>query len=213
MGSGGETRRGSNKGRMAPCYPSSIPHITAVGATTLASFSPPAGETAASSFGSGGGFDYYFNRTDYQAQEVAAYLAQAPKPALQYAAGGRGTPDVSSLGESVTITAYGNMTLNCEGTSASSPSFMGVVSLLNAACLKLSGSPLGFLNPLLYAHPEVFNDITEGTNAVGPNAGSGWAAAPGWDAATGLGSANFPKMLAMVEKVCKAAGQRRGFAP
>ena len=64
--------------------------------------------------------------------------------------------------------------------------------------------PMGFLNPFLYqtaaSHPEAFNDIVTGNIACG-NIGStfastkcceySFAAAPGWDATTGLGSPNF----------------------
>ena len=58
---------------------------------------------------------------------------------------------------------------------------------------------MGFLNPFMYAHPAAFNDVTQGTNAI-DRAGSplpyGFAAAAGWDAATGLGTPNFPKLVA-----------------
>lgn len=38
---------------------------------------------------------------------------------------------------------------------------------------------VGFVNPTLYAHPEVLNDIVNGSN---PNCGSsGFETAPGWD--------------------------------
>ncbi len=38
----------------------------------------------------------------------------------------------------------------------------GVVALLNAELLARGRAPLGFLNPWLYAHPEMFTDITTG---------------------------------------------------
>lgn len=51
------------------------------------------------------------------------------------------------------------------GTSASSPSFAGLFTLVNAQRVKLGQSPLGFVNPLLYAGYESFtNDITSGFN-------------------------------------------------
>merc|ERR1712178_214338 len=61
---------------------------------------------------------------------------------------------------------------------------------------------LGFANPLLYAHPDAFNDITRGSNAVGENAGNGWKCTQGWDAATGLGTPNFAKLQAVVKSSC-----------
>ena len=46
----------------------------------------------------------------------------------------------------------------------------------------------------IYSAPEIFNDITNGTN---PGCGTdGFRASPGWDPLTGLGTPNFPKMLA-----------------
>lgn len=48
------------------------------------------------------------------------------------------------------------------------------------------------MNPVLYAHPEVLNDITNGTNAGCDT--NGFAAISGWDPATGLGTPNYPKM-------------------
>jgi hypothetical protein len=53
----------------------------------------------------------------------------------------------------------------------------GVVSLLNHVRLSAGKTSLGFLNPLFYAHPEAFHDITIGY--------TGWYAAPGWDPLTG----------------------------
>jgi kumamolisin len=41
----------------------------------------------------------------------------------------------------------------------------------------------GFVNPTLYRNPKDLRDITKGTNGA-------FAAQPGWDACTGLGSPN-----------------------
>lgn len=48
------------------------------------------------------------------------------------------------------------------GTSASSPIFASVVALLNDELLGKGKAPMGFMNPWIYAHPEAFNDITDG---------------------------------------------------
>ena len=85
------------------------------------------------------------------------------------------------------------------GTSASCPFFAGLVSLLNEARLGARKKPMGFLNPFLYANAHAFIDTTHGTNAIPRGPGAlpyGFAAAPGWDAATGLGTPNYEKLLA-----------------
>ncbi len=84
------------------------------------------------------------------------------------------------------------------GTSASSPSFSGVVALVAQA----TGGRLGNINPLLYTlgttTPAAFHDLSEGTNEVlctygvdpgCPSSGRyGYTAATGYDCTTGLGS-------------------------
>jgi tripeptidyl-peptidase-1 len=107
------------------------------------------------------------------------------------------------------------------GTSCSAPTFGGFVALLNDVRLAAGKSPLGYpllirsasccpfssiasidcrhrwLNPLLYAHPEAFVDITTGSNpgcAVDSSVGylgTGFQAAKGWDPLTGLGTPNM----------------------
>lgn len=78
-------------------------------------------------------------------------------------------PDVAAQGVNFQIFWDGSPYL-VAGTSASTPSFSGIVSLLNDARIANSLSPLGFLNPLVYALGTIsspaFNDITVG-NAPG----------------------------------------------
>lgn len=49
------------------------------------------------------------------------------------------------------------------------------------------------MNPTLYKNPQVFNDITNGTNPGCLT--QGFSAVPGWDPLTGLGTPNFGKLL------------------
>jgi len=118
----------------------------------------------------------------------------------------RGIPDVSLAGHSYNIIVGGKQE-GVDGTSASSPTFAGMVSLVNAR-RKSTGQPtVGFINPTLYATSSAgaFNDITSGDNKCGGvnsairnpagyievNCCGGWEAKKGWDAATGLGSIDF----------------------
>ena len=84
------------------------------------------------------------------------------------------------------------------GTSASTPTFAGIVALVQQ---KLGTGSLGNINPVLYAlaaqSPSAFHDVTTGNNIVPcqpgvngcPAAGHyGFSAGPGYDLATGLGS-------------------------
>ncbi|KAK1079507.1 hypothetical protein LTR48_008094, partial [Friedmanniomyces endolithicus] len=79
------------------------------------------------------------------------------------------------------------------GTSASSPIFGALVTRINEERIRAGKGPVGFINPTLYEHPYVLNDIVNGSN---PGCGTnGFSCAPGWDPVTGLGTPNYPKML------------------
>jgi subtilase family serine protease len=88
------------------------------------------------------------------------------------------------------------------GTSAGAPTFAGMVALLDQA---VDPTGVGGINPQLYplaaSTPAAFNDITNGNNIVPCTTGSpscpttgvkqiGYAAAAGYDQASGLGSVN-----------------------
>jgi pseudomonalisin len=87
------------------------------------------------------------------------------------------------------------------GTSATAPAFAGIAALLN----ERAGGRLGNLNPTLYALGRrqfaeqgrpVFRDVTSGDNSV-PGV-PGFAAGPGYDAVTGLGS---PDVAALADAI------------
>ena len=117
---------------------------------------------------------------------------------------GRGNPDVAFLGDNFDVVAMG-IDISVGGTSASSPGFAAVISLLNQERLAKSGKTLGFVNPLFYQNPQIFTDITKGTNAEidpsGHGGDVGWNCEKGWDAVTGLGTPNFPAMLKLVKSL------------
>merc|ERR1711869_145194 len=124
----------------------------------------------------------------------------------KYATTGRGSPDVALLGEKFAVIDNGR-TLSVGGTSASTPSWGAVISLLNEECLSASGGSktLGFVNPLLYKNADAFTDITKGSNAIGENAASGWKCTEGWDAVTGLGTPKFTSLQTVVRSACGAS--------
>jgi len=204
-GSGGISRQGSNNGKLSPSFPASVPYALSVGSTFFMS-GLSGEEQATTQFGSGGGFSYDYSMPSYQTDSVQAYMAKSPLiGSKKYASNGRASPDVALLGEQFAVEDAGRV-LAVGGTSASTPSWGAIISLLNEVCLSASGGSktLGFVNPLLYKNPDAFNDITVGSNAIGSNAGNGWKCTEGWDAATGLGTPNFAKLKAVVQSACGA---------
>ena len=189
-----------------PSWPASSPWVTAVGATRFLNQTVGHEEMASDSFGSGGGFSKMFNDTSkysWQTAAVAKYVQAGPSlpkwpPAGAFPPTGRATPDIAALGEGYQVYVAGNVQA-VGGTSASSPAFAGLVSLVNEARLKAGKPQMGFMNPFFYSNPDIFFDVTKGTNAIGRGTGPlpyGFHAAPGWDAATGLGTPLFDKLLA-----------------
>jgi tripeptidyl-peptidase I len=89
---------------------------------------------------------------------------------------GRGIPDVAANGDNTAIYS-GGVFRRAGGTSASCPIFASIINRMNEDRLDAGKKPLGFLNAILYKHPEVFNDITNGSN---PNCGTnGFSAVEG----------------------------------
>lgn len=80
------------------------------------------------------------------------------------------------------------------GTSASTPSFAGIIALL----VGKSGAQ-GNVNQTMYALASrsdlgtIFHDITQGNNTVPGQ--TGYSAGPGWDAVTGLGSVDANALI------------------
>ncbi|KAI0085901.1 family S53 protease-like protein [Irpex rosettiformis] len=170
-----------------PTSPNNCPFVTNVGATQLSGTSS---ETSAGL--SSGGFSNYFGIPYYQASAVQSFLKTlGSTDSGKFNRSGRAIPDVAAIGTNLEIVVNGRTEL-VNGTSCSSPIFASIVALLNDELLAAGKSPLGFLNPFLYANPGAFNDITTGSNP-GCNT-SGFPAVKGWDPVTGLGTPNFARL-------------------
>lgn len=179
-------------------------HLHRVGATVLTGSAKQDQETAVTRFGSGGGFSNIYAQPAYQKQAVQTYLTQHKPPYQSYSgpnsgqgiynSSGRGYPDVSAVGDNIVIFNKGAPTL-IGGTSASSPVFAALITRVNEERLKAGKKPVGFVNPTLYKNPQVLHDITQGTNPGCMT--DGFSASTGWDPVTGLGTPNYPKMLAL----------------
>jgi tripeptidyl-peptidase I len=107
---------------------------------------------------------------------------------------GRGFPDVSALGDNGAIVAQGQATLE-GGTSMAAPIIAAIFTRINEERIAAGKGPIGFANPTLYAHPEIFNDITVGNQAQGGCGTDGFSAVEGWDPVTGLGTPKYGEML------------------
>ncbi|HLH08729.1 MAG TPA: S53 family peptidase [Terriglobales bacterium] len=118
------------------------------------------------------------------------YSQQFPVPAWQKSVNmkkGRGVPDVA--GDADPQTGYDIIVDGTEdvfgGTSAVAPLWAGLIARLNQGL----GTPVGYLNPLLYSEPAIaFHDITQGNNGS-------FKAGKGWDPCTGLGSPDGQQLL------------------
>lgn len=177
-----------------PAFPASCPYVTAVGATQFYS----GGEEVAvfgsiDDGGGGGGFSNFFPTPSYQSSVVQSYIKGLNgQSSGLYNSTGRGYPDVSLVGQNVSIAYQGSFTA-VSGTSISAPAWAALISQINDYRLSAGKSVLGFLNPALYAaDSSSFLDITIGSNGgCGTN---GFPATTGWDSATGLGTMNFANL-------------------
>jgi len=181
---------GVNDGGNHVDFPASSPYVLACGGTTLqASGSIITGESVwndgEQGGASGGGVSTFFPLPAWQGGLQLA-LTSGVTQALTM----RGVPDVS--GDADPETGYdvridGRDTV-IGGTSAVAPLWAGLIARINST----RGTPVGFVNPRLYAAASALSDITNGNNGS-------YEAAPGWDACTGLGSPDGTKIAALFE--------------
>src|SRR5215469_1185912 len=215
-------------------WPASSPFVTAVGGTSLAvgasnnylfetgwgtkksiltgtAWSPKAPGNWV--YGAGGSVSTLFAEPSYQQGVVPASVFTAQGRT------GRAVPDIAAIadpntgyliGETQTFpdgtAKYSEYRIG--GTSLASPIIAGIMALANQA----AGSPLGFINPLLYSHAgtSAFTDVVSPSSTVamvrvdyvnGVDASGGTttslrtanqtlslATTPGWDDVTGLGT-------------------------
>jgi kumamolisin len=168
-------------------FPASSPHVLACGGTRLVAqgttvVDERAWNTGPGAGATGGGVSDTFPLPAWQA---AANVPPSVNPGGRI---GRGVPDVAALADPATgyqVRVDGTPTV-LGGTSGAAPLWAALVARLNERL----GQPVGFLNSALYAHARdgVTRDITLGTNGA-------YAAGPGWDACTGLGSPNGEGLL------------------
>jgi len=215
---GGCLGNGTNS-RFSPSWAASCPWITAIGGTQLLGQSATAkseniiskewglvhktnetsfytiigGDTVISS---GGGFSNIFGVPKYQQEYISRYreteqahLAPTQDKFNPY---GRAYPDLSLQSFGYLISLYEKVSV-VHGTSGAAPVFASMVTMINSERLNAGKPPVGFINPALYAHPEIFNDVTTGFNE-GCGVKPAFRATKGWDAVTGLGSPDYLRL-------------------
>ncbi len=159
-------------------FPASAPHALACGGTTLrlngTQISAESVWNDPGDGATGGGVSRQFPLPSYQASAHVPANVDTGSP-------GRGVPDV--CGDADPQTGYSIRVDGSEeaigGTSAVAPLWAGLIARLNQHL----GAPVGFAQPRLYPllGSPAFHDIRQGGNGS-------YAAGPGWDACTGLGS-------------------------
>jgi subtilase family serine protease len=198
-------------------WPGSDPLVTGVGGTQLQlsaagqhtapdqvwndTYSGPAnqfifGNKGPNPLAGGGGTSVFFTRPQYQ-NGVQAIVGRS-----------RGVPDIAMSGAcNGAVNVYQSFKGNKPGwyqvcgTSEATPLFAGVVSLAD----QVAGHPLGLINPRLYellaqGAPGLV-DIGKGNNTVTFTQGGttstvhGFAAGPGYDLASGVGTVYAPAFV------------------
>jgi subtilase family serine protease len=154
--------------------------VTGVGATT----DPGADSAWNDALGAGGGgVSHLWSRPGYQ--DAAAVPASR---GCEGTSSCREVPDVSADADPAGgyVAVYNGGWATVGGTSVAAPTLAAYAALAEAspAC---GGHRIGFLNPLLYRAPTgAMRDVTLGGNSSGGV--PGFAAGPGYDMASGLGT-------------------------
>ncbi|KAK4154902.1 peptidase S8/S53 domain-containing protein [Chaetomidium leptoderma] len=185
-------------GRFNPMFPGTCPWITSVGGTGLPAGQPVGTrEVASYNFGSGGGFSNLFG--------LPSYISSRGHPGY-YADHDPGY-EASRYNNTQQVRRYPDVALRVAGlhhrhrrrlhgllghVGVGAHTLGAMVALINGERMRAGKGPVGFINPVLYAHPDMFEDVVEGKN---PGCGTqGFNAVKGWDPVTGLGSPNYERM-------------------
>jgi kumamolisin len=161
-------------------FPASSPYALACGGTSLHANQKTITSEVVWNHGangaSGGGISSFFPTPGWQMGKKAIHLGGKPIDLTN-----RGVPDVAGDADPETgylVRVDGTDTV-IGGTSAVAPLWAGLIARIN----QTAGTPVGYVNPMLYGKPQALRDIVSGSNGD-------FEAAMGWDACTGLGTPN-----------------------
>ncbi|MBS2009346.1 MAG: S8/S53 family peptidase [Cyanobacteria bacterium SZAS TMP-1] len=174
-------------------FPSSSPHVTAVGGTALhVSDSVRTTETTWES--GGGGVSSHWDRPVWQ---VAPTLPSGNR---------RATADVSLNGDPATGYSFyfQGRWMRIGGTSASAPEWAALWALVMEGTKQRVGSANFYVYRMgaLKEYHKYFYDVIRGNNGAG--VGNGYNAGPGWDIPSGWGTPNGAEIINWMIKVSPA---------
>jgi kumamolisin len=177
-------------------YPASDPYVLACGGTTLIA-DPATGtihaettwNTGAAS-ATGGGVSGVFDLPEWQATADVPTRSGSEET-------GRGVPDVAANADNNTgyRVLLGGNPICVGGTSAATPLWAALVCRLAQSL----GRPLGLLQPLVYRDLQA-DSVTAGFRDVVLGDNGAYAARPGWDPNTGLGSPDGEALLTVLRE-------------
>jgi hypothetical protein len=172
--------------------PADNPYITIVGGTTLTTSGPGGAWVSETVWnwgggkGSGGGISTTYSLPTWQ----AGVSMTANQGSLHQ----RNIPDVAMVADNVFEVADDGRTLSgIGGTSCATPMWAAFTALVNQQAAASGKSPVGFLNPALYAiglgasYSSAFHDITTGNNTSSSSPDKFYAVA-GYDLCAGWGT-------------------------
>ncbi len=174
-------------------FPSDSPNIVQVGGTTLSTISAGGAWSSETTWnwgggtGSSGGISTVYSIPSWQSPiSMATNQGSTTK---------RNLPDVALTADNVYVVYKSGRSGAFGGTSCAAPLWAAYTALVNQKAASLAQSPVGFINPALYAiaqggtYSSNFHDITTGNN-ITTQSGGKWSAVAGYDLCTGLGSPN-----------------------
>ena len=171
--------------------PSDSPYITSVGGTTLTTSGPGGSWVSETVWNWGGGTGSAGGVSSYYAiptwQQGISMSANGGSTTM------RNIPDVALTGDNIDV-AYGNGTTGTfGGTSCATPLWAAFIALANQQAASYGLSPMGFINPAIYAigkgpgYASAMHDITTGNNTSSTSPGAYYATA-GYDLCSGWGT-------------------------
>lgn len=198
----GDDGAGCKKGKFNPSFPVSSPYVTGVGGT---GFNNPFGTGDEFAYEiSGGGFSNVFKQPSYQTAKVNEYFSSGTAPPeTYYDKTGRAYPDIAAISRHFWIVNNRIPVPGVAGTSASTPTVAGIISMMNEHRLHNNKPVMGFINPFLYKNAQSMFDITSGCNEGCLSGDKGFCATKGYDPVTGNGTPNYPELVKAAMAVFK----------